>query len=57
MVGDSVITGINDKKLSSNRLIKVYDFWCATLADINHHISILKKLDAIEMIGKTCWKK
>ena len=57
MVGDSVITGINDKKLSSNLLIKLHDFWCATLADINHHISILNKLDAIKMIAKTCWKK
>ena len=29
---------------SKNRLVKVHDFRCATLADINHHIiPILKK--------------
>ena len=43
IVGDSIITGINEKRLSKNRLVKVHDFRRATLADINHHIPILKK--------------
>ena len=44
IVGDSIITGIDEKRLSKNRLVKVHDFRGATLADINHHIiPILKK--------------
>ena len=38
IVGDSVITGIDEKRLNKNRLVKVHDFRGATLADINHHI-------------------
>ena len=41
---DSIFTGINKKRPSKNRLVKVHDFRGATLADINHHIiPILKK--------------
>ena len=44
IAGDSIITGIDEKRLSKNRLVKVHDFRGATLADINHYIiSILKK--------------
>ena len=44
IVGDSIITGIDEKRLSKNRLVKVHDFRSATLTDINHHIiPILKK--------------
>ena len=44
IVGDSIITGIDENRLSKNRLVKVHDFRGATLADINHHIiPILKK--------------
>ena len=44
IVGDPIITGINEKRLSKNRLVTVHDFRGATLADINHHtIPILKK--------------
>ena len=43
-MGDSIITGIDEKRLSKKRLVKVHDFRGATLADINHHvIPILKK--------------
>ena len=44
IVGDSVITGIDKKRLSKNLLVKVHDFRGGTVADINHHIiPILKK--------------
>ena len=44
IVGDSIITGIDEKRLSKDLLVKVHDFRGATLADINHHvIPILKK--------------
>ena len=44
IVGDSIITGIDEKRLSKNRLVKVHHVRGATLADINHHIiPILKK--------------
>ena len=44
IVGDSIITGIDEKRFSKNRLVKLHDFRGATLADINHHIiPILKK--------------
>ena len=44
IVGDSIITGIDEKRLSKNRLVKVHECRGATLADINHHIiPILKK--------------
>ena len=44
IVGGSIITGIDEKRFSKNRLVKVHDFRGATLADINHHIiPILKK--------------
>ena len=48
-MGDSVITGIDEKRLSKNRLVKVHDFREATLADINHHIIPIlnKKPDVI----------
>ena len=43
-MGDSVFTGIDEKRPSKNRLVKVHDFRGVTLADINHHIiPILKK--------------
>ena len=46
-MGDSIITGIDEKRLSKNRLVKVHDFRGATYrgaTDINHHvIPILKK--------------
>ena len=43
-MGDSIIIGIDEKRLSKNRLVKVYDFRGATLANINHDIiPILKK--------------
>ena len=38
MVGDSIITGIGEKRLGKNSLVKVHDFRGATLADINQHI-------------------
>ena len=38
IVGDSIITGIDEKRFSKNHLVKVHDFRGATLADINHHI-------------------
>ena len=49
IVGDSIITGIDEKRLSKNRLVKVHDFEGATLAYINHHIIpiIKKKPDVI----------
>ena len=44
IVGDSIITGIDEKSLSKNLLVKVHDFRGVTLADINYHIiPILKK--------------
>ena len=44
IVGDSIITGIDEKRLGKNCLVKVHDFRGATLVDINHHIiPILKK--------------
>ena len=44
ILGDSIITGIDEKRLSKNRLGTVHDFSAATLTDINHHIiPILKK--------------
>ena len=44
IMGDSIITGIDEKKVSKNRLVKAHDFRGVTLADINHHIiPILKK--------------
>ena len=40
----SIITGINEKNLSQNRLVKAHDFRGDTLADINQNIiPILKK--------------
>ena len=43
-MGDPIITGIDEKRLSKNRLVKVHDFRGANLADINHHIiPILRK--------------
>ena len=48
IMGDSIITGIDEKRLSKNRLVKVHDFRGATLADINHHIiPILKKKSGV----------
>ena len=48
-MGDCIITGIDDKRLSKKCLVKMQDFSGATLADINQHIfPILKKTpDAI----------
>ena len=44
IVGDSIITGIDEKRLSKNRLVKVHHVRSATLSDINHYIiPILKK--------------
>ena len=41
---DSIISGIDEKRLSKNRLVKVRDFRGANLAYINQHIiPILKK--------------
>ena len=43
-MGDSIVTGINEKRLSKNLLVKVHAFRGATFADINHHIiPVLKK--------------
>ena len=43
-MGDSIIAGIDEKRLSIDRLVQVHDFRGVTLADINHHIiPILKK--------------
>ena len=40
----SIITGIDEKSLSQNRLVKVHDFRGDSLADINQNIiPILKK--------------
>ena len=49
IVGDSTITGIDEKRLSKNRLVKVHDFRGAIVAHINHHIIpiLKKKLDVI----------
>ena len=44
LVGDSIITGIDEKRLSKNRLVKVYDFRGVTLANINHHIIPIWKI-------------
>ena len=38
IVGDSIITEIDEKRLSTNCLVKVHDFRGATLADINHQV-------------------
>ena len=41
---ESIITGIDKRRLSKNRLVKAYDIRGATLANINHHIiPILRK--------------
>ena len=54
IVEDSIITGIDEKRLSKNRLVKVHDFRGATLADINHQfIPILKKKPDVLMLQ---WK-
>ena len=49
IVGDSIITGIDEKKFSKNCSVNVHDFRGATLADINHHIIpiLTKKPDVI----------
>ena len=46
---DSIITGINEKRFSKNRLVKVHDFRGSRLVDINHHIILIlkKKTDVI----------
>ena len=46
---DSIITGINEKRFSKNRLVKAHDFRGSTLVDINHHIILIlkKKADVI----------
>ena len=44
LMGNSIITGIDEKRLSKNHFVKLHDFRGATLADINYDvIPILKK--------------
>ena len=43
---DSIITGINEKRFSKNRLVKVHDFRGSRLVDINHHIILILKQKA-----------
>ena len=43
IVGDSVISRIDEKRLSKNRLIKVHNFRGVTLANINQHIILILK--------------
>ena len=54
-MGDSIITGIDEKRLSKNRLVKVHDFRSAILANVNHHIIpiIKKKPDVIILLVGT----
>ena len=49
IVGDSIFTGIDEKRLGKYLLVKVHDFRCATLADINRDIILMlkKKPDVI----------
>ena len=42
-VGDSFITGTDEKRLRENRLVKINDFRSAILADINHQSSPMLK--------------
>ena len=44
------------KTLIKNRLVKVYDFWGATLACINYSItSILKKKTDVVVLNRDKW--
>ena len=45
IVGDSILTGIDEKRLSNkNQLVKVRDFRGATIDDLKHHlVPLLKK--------------
>ena len=54
-MGDSIITGIDEKRLSKNRLVKVHDFRSATIANFNHNIIpiIKKKPDVIILLVGT----
>ena len=48
IVGDFIITGIDEESLTKNCLVKLDAFRGATSVDINHHIQIsMKKLDVI----------
>ena len=49
IVVDYIVTGIDEKSFSKNRLVKVNGFGVATLPAINHHINLIlkKKTDVI----------
>ena len=56
MVGDSIITRIDEIRLSKNRLVRLPDFRGATLEDISHYIiPILKRHMNVTILNK--WNK